>query len=479
MQRKRGQGIKSGAVKVEFCFPSVAVDTLRSHKLATTLLKEIKRKGNVGRAGYRDEEGLHNALVQGIDAPVGRRCMPLTASHRRRIALEITKTVVKLRRELPLSLGKPFIFVFPWFPKGRDAILFGGVNAATPHPRVMHLFIDPETYTSTSLRETVAHEWSHLAFYQAHRKRAWTLGDHLAMEGLAEHFREDVVGGKPAPWSRALKKKEAERAWRALTPLLGSKSRKLYNEVFFGGKRFKRWAGYSIGHRRVGNFLKRYENFPWKVIIERDVKNILMLRPVFLFVGGVNGSGKSTVLSLLARKNKFAEVVRGSSFFMNWLGIRDKNYKKLRTLPDRFVLREQEKMIDFLVHRKHFKKEVVAVFLDAHFVNIRKGKAQEWIGDWFRFFDGAVLVEATSSEILTRMEKDSERDRDIFPFRVAQNQKPGFIALFLKESEYVFKKYTDKHGIPCIIVKNNQGKIYKSSAKITSFLKKNYIHVAR
>lgn len=241
------KSMKSKLVRVEFCFPESA-RSYTNAELVSSLVRGMEKSGSIAYTGYARKKDLTADLQEMIGDPGTRAVGRLGAAHRRRIEKTIRTVTQKLQKALPLSDVPIFVLVFPWFPKGRDTTLFRGVNASAPYVRVIHLFVDPNAYTAASLRETLAHEWSHLAYYAAHGKKKWTLGDHLVMEGLAEHFRERVVGGKLAPWSRALTKKQAERAWRVLKPFLGSKSKKLYREVFFGGGRFKRWTGYAVGY---------------------------------------------------------------------------------------------------------------------------------------------------------------------------------------------------------------------------------------
>ena len=44
-----------------------------------------------------------------------------------------------------------------------------------------------------------------------------------------------------------------------------------------------------------------------------------MKRPI-VFMGGINGSGKTTVLSSIIANNKEIGFIKGSEFFMKWLG---------------------------------------------------------------------------------------------------------------------------------------------------------------
>jgi len=101
----------------------------------------------------------------------------------------------------------------------------------------------------TALKECVCHEFNHIVYNKYHRRE--TLLDNIIYEGLAEPFREHVVGGKQAPWSKALTLRECKRIFSRIEKLLSSKSPKVYRSVFFDfeDEKYPLWSGYSIGYQ--------------------------------------------------------------------------------------------------------------------------------------------------------------------------------------------------------------------------------------
>lgn len=265
-------------VKIQFCFPLIPRDIKDKREFVKFLIEGMRENKSIGYAGYLKDEDLSKDLALRIsDKKEIGRYQPLNTKQKHEITKTIQTAVAKCHRKLPRSSTPVFVFVFPWFPGVKDSNAFGGVNASAPYKRTIHLFVASGEFTQTSLKETVVHEFNHLGFYQYHDEKNYTLLDHIAIEGLAENFREEVVGGKPAPWSIALTKKDARDTFRSLRPLLRSKNARVHRDVLFGGKRYKRWTGYSVGYRLVKEFRKKHPSQSWGKILKMKAREVLDL----------------------------------------------------------------------------------------------------------------------------------------------------------------------------------------------------------
>ncbi|MBS3060721.1 MAG: hypothetical protein J4432_04410 [DPANN group archaeon] len=137
----------------------------------------------------------------------------------------------------------------------------------------MNIFITGTAGWKTSLRETIAHEYCHsITKYPIANN---SILDAIIYEGMAEHYRENVVGGKTAPWASALSRNESKAQLKKLKSKLNSKSHKLFQQVFFGSSEYPLWTGYSIGYQIIKEFMKRSPNVTWKEIMALDPKKIL------------------------------------------------------------------------------------------------------------------------------------------------------------------------------------------------------------
>jgi uncharacterized protein YjaZ len=263
-------------VKIKFYFPSQL--RLRKAKnkreFVALIMESMHKEGTIKYAGYLKEKDLREDLLRHLgDKDINLYKSP-SSKQKQAIEKDVRVAVKKCYSVLPHPNPPIFVFIYPWFPNADDNISLGGITALAAY-YTMHLFVNLNSYARTSLEETIAHEWNHLVFYRHHPEGQPTLRAHMAMEGLAEVFGEEVMGGRPAPWAVALTGKEAQRQFTALRAKLNVKGMKTYREVFLGSKKYKRWTGYSIGYRLVSEFRKKHPKFSWEEMMKMKPENIL------------------------------------------------------------------------------------------------------------------------------------------------------------------------------------------------------------
>src|SRR3989344_350611 len=184
----------------------------------------------------------------------------------------ISNALIKSYKVLPSPHTN--IFVFPTFSSFVKHQMKGSTGYS-PYKNTIHMYVYPEKVIGwqQEISNTIAHEYTHSVVMRHHKWR--TLLDSLAYEGLAEHFRERIVGGGRAPWTIAISKEQIQRYWRELKPQINSKDYKLYHKVFFEGKSYPRWTGYTIGYNIFKSFLKNEKSKDWKQIVKNNSTQIL------------------------------------------------------------------------------------------------------------------------------------------------------------------------------------------------------------
>ncbi|MBS3171654.1 hypothetical protein J4449_03520 [Candidatus Woesearchaeota archaeon] len=228
-----------------------------------SILKETPFINSIGYAGFINKDWfLNNLLSYKIRVP--SKSIDI---------VEICKIIEKtLLTYSKLLRRKIYIFVFPT----KDEFIskkMGGVSGITIWKNTILIYINPKIKNwRRELKETVAHESAHiLGNYYGQS----TLRECFVYEGIAEHFREFFVGGKRAPWTKAVTKKESILLLKKLKNKLDSKSDKLYRGVFFGTGKYPLWVGYTIGYYIVEEYLKKQKNIDWDKIIKTKPRVIL------------------------------------------------------------------------------------------------------------------------------------------------------------------------------------------------------------
>lgn len=268
--------MKSKLVKIQFCFPRISQSVKDKKAFVQSIVDMMQRNGSINYAGYLEDDDLQRDILMKIGSFNPKNYRVLTEEEKQNITRKINNSIQKSYKKLLHPEIPIFVFVFPWFPNPEDRNVFGGVDAVAVHESVMHLFIAPDAYTQRSLTETIAHEYNHLVFYHYQGAKKYTLLEHIFMEGLAENFREEVIGGKSAPWSEALNKKEAHKLFLSIYPLLQSKNKRVHEEVLFGSEKYKRWAGYSIGYWFIREFRKKQPAYSWQEVVQIKSEDLLI-----------------------------------------------------------------------------------------------------------------------------------------------------------------------------------------------------------
>jgi len=139
-----------------------------------------------------------------------------------------------------------------------------GVGGFSPNPHLIFVWINPEhndleKTIEEEVRRTITHESHHAARAITFPWNEANLLEAFITEGLADHFDVELNEGKTYPWSVALSESEIEKYFdKAKNSELLSKEYD-HSSWFFGSeeKDIPRWAGYAIGFKLVGDYIKK------------------------------------------------------------------------------------------------------------------------------------------------------------------------------------------------------------------------------
>ncbi|PIS42663.1 MAG: hypothetical protein COT24_02305 [Candidatus Kerfeldbacteria bacterium CG08_land_8_20_14_0_20_40_16] len=234
--------------KKQYIITSFLFEKIDSSKDVSALTKKVKKSRN-GYAGFKSRTGLYRYLDTAIGNP---KKLTLGLSEQKTVQ-SASEAIKKCQKYFPIK--KCDVFLFPTYDPFVLKKMFG-VNGFTPWQSTILLFIHSGCKNLKYIQYTLAHEYAHAAMLNYHK---WeSLEDSLFFEGIAEHFRERVLGGREAPWVKALSQKKSKQLYKKLQNKLKSKDPSLYGEIFLGkGKVFPLWSGYAIGYYMVGKILKK------------------------------------------------------------------------------------------------------------------------------------------------------------------------------------------------------------------------------
>jgi uncharacterized protein YjaZ len=253
-----------------YSFLDYNTKNLDKNKFITQLISDLSKK-NISFAGFKNSKHLKQYLQFQLFDEKDYKKIPNYNFDKEKIFYLTKDALSKCHKELPAKFTKIFLFPsFSSFVKNK----MGGVGGFSPWKNIILIDINPRAKGwETALKNSICHEYNHSVAYTFHK---WeSLLDSIIFEGLAEHFRRQVVGGKRAPWTKVVSQKECKIYFSELKKRLNSKSHQLYEEVFFGKSNYPFWFGYSLGYNIVRSFFQKNKEKSWAEIIKIKPKDIL------------------------------------------------------------------------------------------------------------------------------------------------------------------------------------------------------------
>lgn len=144
-----------------------------------------------------------------------------------------------------------------------QAIPETGVGGYAPDSYTITIYYDSSNENfkinwQGEIKSSVMHEFHHAVRNRTYNWKEDSLLGAIVTEGLADHFDIEMNGGKPKPWSVALSDEDFERIAKLASAEFHSYK---YNHTdwFFGSesRNIPKWAGYSLGFKLVGDYLKK------------------------------------------------------------------------------------------------------------------------------------------------------------------------------------------------------------------------------
>ena len=171
----------------------------------------------------------------------------------------------------------------------------GGWNLGS---HTVWIAVQPENpgFRTEFVLRTLCHEVHH-AVRQSSPHWQRSLLDTMVLDGLADHFQVEVMGGEPPPWTRALTEEQIQHYLVRAKPYLRAETEseeefgeKYHLPWFFGRsgtEPIPMWTGYTLGWRIVENYLRAHPEARASSLVLAPAEEIARATP------GLLGSEKS------------------------------------------------------------------------------------------------------------------------------------------------------------------------------------------
>lgn len=192
-----------------------------------------------------------------------------------------------------------------------------------------------------------------------------------------------------------------------------------------------------------------------------------------IFVAGINGVGKTTLLQELVQRDQAFVHIKGSSILMEALGLQAGNYSALRTIPDETKDRVFGEIVTRLCNE--YRHSSTIILIDAHILNLVHGVVKKVVNEWIKDVDKIILVEADVTTVLGRINKDSAvRNRGLLEGEQGKNieDEREKMAEYMEHTRSEFISIAERYRLPSLILNNPDSEQSKSIEHISDFCRK-------
>lgn len=177
-----------------------------------------------------------------------------------------------------------------------------------------------------------------------------------------------------------------------------------------------------------------------------------------IYIGGINGVGKTTIVNELAKITPHTRVFHGSAELMKALGLSIGDYDSLRKIPDNIKACAIEKIFRDLSESSHYTNTIIV----AHYIKILNGEISPNYGPWYLYCQKLVLITSSPEEILDRINSDESSEvrveRNLFGLAYSyQDQKLAFLKKAQDVSRQMMMDVSKDFSLPSFIVENTDG----------------------
>jgi len=242
------------------------VNLVQANQVLESIHKEIPLIEGVGYAGFTEKEYLLDGCLKD-NLFSKQKNIESESLNLQELLKAIQEPLLKAEDILKGEIIH--IFIFPNFDHFIKKHMSGNFGY-TPWKNTIHLYVN--YLDSKKLGFTLIHELAHaLSPYPTSEN---TIGAILLYEGLAEKFRERLLGGQRSPWTEVLSQEDIKKILPKIN--LGEINPDTYAKLFFGSEEHLMWSGYSLGYHLANKFLNKENQKEWSKLVRMDMNQQLM-----------------------------------------------------------------------------------------------------------------------------------------------------------------------------------------------------------
>ncbi len=225
--------------------------TVPKKEFISKIINRIPFIEGIGFAGYKSIIALEKFLLWSIYDDSERLWKPIVFN-------DCIKQIRTVLEKCYTFIGGITIriFLFPTIDTFTISKM-DGVSGFTPWKNTILLNIFHTKGWKRTLRNTICHELAHAIALNFNSRR--TVQDNLIFEGVAEHFREEILNHNTAPWVKSISKEKAREIVDKIKHQFKKEDDNLCRLLFFGGGEFPIWSGYAIGYYIVEAYLNKLD----------------------------------------------------------------------------------------------------------------------------------------------------------------------------------------------------------------------------
>jgi hypothetical protein len=101
-------------------------------------------------------------------------------------------------------------------------------------------------------------------------------------------------------------------------------------------------------------------------------------------------------------------------------------------------------------------------------LNLTKGQVIRRDGPWIGKYDALILVTASPATVLTRITKDVNKDRALFPDGLSDAEKLHMLEAYQQQTEELFGELSKHYSLPSLVIRND-GSLQDGVAQFVAF----------